>query len=152
MTTSLIPDPALPAPGARAGITEDMIRDLVVTFYGRIREDDVLGPIFSDVIGANWDPHLDKMCNFWSSVTLKSARYDGRPLPVHAAIGQIEDHHFAYWLELFGDTARAVCPAEAAELFVDRAGRIAESLRLGVAIARGQLTVTPPNADAPNDG
>ena len=49
-------------------ITENMIRQLVHGFYAKVRADQELGPIFARVIGEDWDPHLEKMCAFWSSV------------------------------------------------------------------------------------
>ncbi len=45
------------SPGASVGIDEAMIRDVVHAFYGRIREDALLGPIFGRAI-ADWDRHL----------------------------------------------------------------------------------------------
>src|SRR3546814_13779599 len=60
-----------------------MIHDVVHAFYGRIRQDAVLGPIFDGVIQDRWDYHLAKMCDFWSSVLLMTGRYDGRPMPAH---------------------------------------------------------------------
>ena len=54
------------------------------------------------------------------------------PLPVDA-------QHFDRWLELFRQTARAVCPPRAAALFIERAALIARSLELGVANANGVL-------------
>ncbi len=141
---TLVQDPAAPSPGELAGISEEMICNLVHTFYGHIRADATLGPIFQDVIGENWDPHLAKMCDFWSSVTLKSARYKGTPMAAHIRIDRLEDRHFDHWLALFRETVAEICPADAAALFDDRARRIAQSLRLGVAMHRGKLTVTPP--------
>ena len=41
--------------------------------------------------------------------------------------------HFDRWLALFNDTAREVCPPAAAEHFIERAHRVAESLELGIA-------------------
>ena len=41
------------------------------------------------------------------------------------------------WLALFGTTAQATCSTEAARLFIDRSQRIAASLQLGIALARG---------------
>jgi hemoglobin len=52
---------------ARTGIDEEMIRNLVHSFYERVRSDAVLGPIFAARI-KDWDPHLERMCAFWSSV------------------------------------------------------------------------------------
>lgn len=123
------------APGVAAGVTEPMIRELVHTFYGRVRADEVLGPIFDAHIN-DWPPHLERMCAFWSSVTLMSGRYKGQPMVMHARIPGIDGPHFARWLALFRDTAAEVCPADAAALFVDRAERIAQSLQIGIALHR----------------
>ncbi len=126
------------SPGYALGVTEAMIETLVRAFYGKVRADAVLGPIFAAGI-ADWEPHLHRMFHFWSSVTLMSGRYHGTPMPAHARIAGIGPDHFARWLELFADTAREVCPPEAAALFVDRAQRIAQSLQMGIAVSRGEL-------------
>lgn len=132
------------APGHAAGVTEAMVHDVVHAFYGRIRADAVLGPIFEGVIKDNWDHHLAKMCDFWSSVLLMTGRYDGRPMPAHIRIdvGQgagLSDAHFAHWLELFRATVQERCPPAAAALFEDRAQKIAASLLQGVQFSRGEL-------------
>ncbi len=126
------------APGLAVDITEPMIGALVDAFYARVRQDPVLGPVF-DARVEDWDGHLAKLKDFWSSLALLSGRYKGRPMPVHAAIGEISDAHFARWLALFAQTARDMCPAAAADLFVDRANRIAASLKLGIALHRQSL-------------
>jgi hypothetical protein len=46
---------------------------------------------------------------------------------------------------MFKETAREVCTAEAAELFIDRSERIAESLKQGIDIARGRGAPDPLN-------
>jgi hemoglobin len=46
----MVRDPHPKAPGIEAGVTEPMIRDLVHEFYARVRQDAVLGPIFSSSI------------------------------------------------------------------------------------------------------
>ena len=126
------------APGAAVGATEAIIERVVHSFYDRIRADDLLGPIFSGKIH-DWDPHLRKMCDFWSSMLLMTKRYDGRPVPAHLAIEGLEAPHFARWLDLFRATARAECPPEMADLFIDRAERVAQSLRLSIDFQRGVL-------------
>ncbi|MCB1504979.1 MAG: group III truncated hemoglobin [Hyphomicrobiaceae bacterium] len=122
---------------ARTGIDEVMIERLVHTFYARIRTDTVLGPIFAERI-ADWDPHLERMCAFWSSVTLMSGRYHGRPMQAHANL-PIGGNDFDRWLALFAETASDVCPAAAAELFIGKAELIAQSLELGIASYRGDV-------------
>lgn len=48
-----------------------MIERLVRTFYTRVRDDARLSPVFAARI-ADWEPHLARMCDFWSSVIPKS--------------------------------------------------------------------------------
>jgi hemoglobin len=131
-------DPHPKSPGAAAGVTEAMIHELVHEFYARVRRDAVLGPVFNDVI-QDWDAHLDKLCAFWSSVTLMTGRYKGTPMKAHAELPQIGSAHFTQWLALFRTTAAEVCPPAAAALFAAKADRIAESLQMGIALHRGVL-------------
>ena len=122
---------------ARTGITEAMIERLVRSFYERVRADEMLGPIFDARI-RDWEPHLQQMCAFWSSVALMSGRYHCAPMPKHLPL-PVDATHFDRWLALFEATAAEVCPPEAAAHFLERAHRIAASLELGVAGANGVL-------------
>jgi hemoglobin len=123
-------------------LDEAMVHAVVHGFYDRIRADDLLSPIFYSVIPPEaWPTHLSKMCNFWSSVLLRTDRYDGRPLPPHLAIPGLAEEHFRRWLTLFRTTVRELCPPEVAALFMDRALRIAHSFRLAVAFSRGESTM-----------
>ena len=119
----------------RTGITEAMIETLVRGFYDRVRADGLLGPIFQARI-ADWEPHLQRMCAFWSSVTLMSGRYHGQPMTKHLSL-PIDARHFDRWLWLFAQTAGELCPPAAADYFVERANVIAQSLELGVAGSAG---------------
>lgn len=128
-TGRLIPD----------GLDEAMVRAVVDDFYRKARLDDVVGPIFNRIIpDADWPAHLDKIARFWSSMLLGTATYDGRPMPKHLAIGDLADPHFERWLNLFKETVDEKCPPAVAALFVDRAERVAHSLRLGLAQYRGR--------------
>jgi len=122
---------------AETGIDEAMIERLVRGFYARVRADELLGPVFESRI-ADWEPHLRGMFAFWSSVALHSGVYHGDPMSRHVAL-PVDARHFDRWLALFTETARGLCPPAAAALFVDRAHRIARSLEMGVACARGVL-------------
>jgi hemoglobin len=113
--------------------TESQIEDLVAAFYARIRRHPTLGPVFARVIGEDWTPHLKVMCDFWSSVMLTTGRYKGRPIPAHVRIADIEPKHFVEWLTLFEATAKELFSPDLAASFVDKAKRIAESLKLGLA-------------------
>jgi hemoglobin len=122
---------------AETGIDEAMIERLVRGFYTRIQSDAILGPVFASRI-ADWEPHLQKMFAFWSSVALMTGRYHGQPMVKHLPL-PIDAEHFDRWLALFEETARDLCPAKAADRFVMLAHRIGESLELGIAGGRGVL-------------
>jgi len=87
---------------------------------------------------ADWEPHLKQMCAFWSSVALMTGRYHGAPMPKHLVL-PVDAAHFDRWLKLFEETARELCPPQAAAHLVERARRIAASLELGVAGANGVI-------------
>ena len=125
-------------PGEPAGVTEDMISEVVDTFYARVRRDEVLGPIFNRIVD-DWPEHLAKLKDFWSSVLLMTGRFKGRPMAVHVGIPDIERSHFERWLSLFGETVTELCPPAAAAVFREKAAMIAESLQLGIAVSRGEL-------------
>jgi len=121
------------ARAAEMGIDDAYISRLVETFYQRIRAHPLIGPIFEQVIGENWDPHLDRMKDFWASVALNAGRYSGKPVPVHQKLDGVEPWHFNIWLSLFRQTLEDTAPTPAAvPYFMERAERIAESLQLAM--------------------
>lgn len=122
---------------ARTGIDEAMIDRLIRSFYGKVQSDALLAPIFAARI-VDWEPHFERMSEFWSSVALMSGIYHGRPMEKHLPL-PVDGRHFDRWLELFRQTAREVCPAAAAEHFIERAERIARSLEMGIAGQHGIL-------------
>ena len=124
---------AATAPLRPPSVNEEMIRRLVHAFYGRVRADAELGPIFERVIGRNWDAHLANMCDFWSSVMLTSGRYKGQPVPAHLKHrGRITPALFDRWLGLWKVTTDELMAPEAAAALQGKAVRIAESLQLAL--------------------
>jgi hemoglobin len=118
-------------------VDEAMIERLVHTFYGRVRADGLLGPVFEAKV-ADWDDHLAKLCAFWSSVMLRTGRYDGRPMRPHLMM-RLGGAHFDRWLDLFEATAAEIFPPAIAALFVDRARRIADSFEAGIGAQQGEI-------------
>jgi hemoglobin len=110
---------------ARDGrMTETEIRTMVETFYDRVRADAALGPIFEPRIGDDWQAHMDRMVDFWSSVLLATGRFRGNPLATHRAIAELRSHHFDRWLELFEEVLREVLPEHKAADVLGRARRM----------------------------
>ncbi len=138
-----------------ASVTEDSIRQLVHRFYASVHKDGLIGPIFDrEIEPERWPAHLEKMCAFWSSLLLRTRRYDGRPLPPHLRLDEISDEHFQRWLALFRATAQEVFDAEDAVAVATLAERIAHSFRLAVAFHRGEDTtkLRPYSAAKENSG
>jgi hemoglobin len=122
---------------ARTGIDEPMIERVVRGFYAKVRQDPLIGPVFEARI-TDWEPHLQRMCAFWSSVALMSGRYHGSPMVKHMPL-PVDAAHFDRWLALFRETVRELCPPAAQAHFIERAERIAESLEMGVATHHGVM-------------
>ncbi|MDQ2633019.1 MAG: group III truncated hemoglobin [Pseudomonadota bacterium] len=126
----LRPTPEMPL--VHPSVDRAFIGALVRDFYGRVRADARLGPIFASEIHGDWEPHLEKMTDFWCSVILKNGAYSGRPVPAHLKLKQVREEDFDVWLGHFHETVEARCLPEVAEVFIDRAERIARSLKLAM--------------------
>ena len=125
MIVSLSEHTSLPDAATIDRISDDAIRRLVDGFYAKVRADHELAPIFANAIADDqWEPHLAKMRDFWSSVMLTTGRYKGNPVAVHMAVAHLEPHLFSRWLELFED--------DIAGAFRAKAVRIADSLNLAL--------------------
>jgi len=115
---------------AALGIDEALVSELVDTFYARVRQDPLLGPVFEAAIGDHWDAHLAKLKDFWSAIALGTRRYNGRPMPAHLRLKGISRAHFERWLGLFRETVDAVMPnPAAADFFYDRANLIGRNFQ-----------------------
>jgi len=112
-------------------ISEESICQLVDAFYVKVRADEALAPIFENAIH-DWQPHLEKMYAFWSSVMLTTGRYNGNPLIKHMVLPGIQPELFARWLELFHQTCVELFDDDISAAFRVKAERIAESLKLGI--------------------
>jgi len=113
-------------------MTEAQLTSLVHRFYAKVREDDVLGPVFGNAI-SDWPHHLGKMVDFWSSVMLTTGRYKGNPLMMHLKhVAKIRPDMFGRWLDLWRETAGEVLDDAGAAAVAAKAERIAESLQHGM--------------------
>lgn len=110
--------------------TEEEVASLVHTFYACIRQDRILGPIFELHI-EDWNQHLAKLVDFWSSILRRSGRFSGAPMPKHAALPGLSAPLFQRWLALFRENAAAQPNQVMAQQACLMAERIAQSLWMG---------------------
>lgn len=115
--------------------TEAEVTALVHTFYARVRQDEVLGPIFEAHIG-NWDRHLAKLVDFWSAILRRTGRFSGAPMPKHAGLPGLSAELFQRWLKLFRENAVAQSNQAMAGQACAMAECIAQSLWMGYQISR----------------
>ncbi len=116
-------------------ITEKSIKQLVDNFYIKIRQDTELGPIFNQAIGTSdeeWQPHLEKLYAFWSSIMLASRRYHGNPMKKHIDLPLFDLSLFDRWLTLFQETAHELYTKDIAIQYQVKSQNIARNLRLVV--------------------
>ena len=122
-------------------ISESALAELVHRFYAKARLDPEIGPIFNRAVG-DWDAHLEKLTDFWSSVMLTSGRYKGNPMVAHLRQKTLTPAHFERWLVLFRETAGEVFAPDAAAAVIARAENIGRSLQLAL-FYRPQRTAAP---------
>jgi hemoglobin len=100
------------------------IRLLVDQFYSKVRNDGLIGPIFTKVIGNRWPKHLDTMYKFWETLLLDEHTYHGAPFPPHAPL-PIDETHFKQWILLFKETVDFYFSGKKAEEAKWRADKMA---------------------------
>jgi len=119
--------------------SRDEIVRLVDAFYTRVREDDLLGPIFDEVARVDWAEHLPKMYAFWETVLFGAGTFRGNPLAVHSALAQktpLTSREFDRWVELFQATVDELFEGPVAEDARMRAARIAFTMQHHLGMAR----------------
>jgi len=108
------------------------IFNIVSHFYTKIRKEEILGPIFNQVI-KNWDEHLKRLTDFWQTNLLFVANYKGNPIKVHQQVdvifgGNITEKHFGIWLNLWFATIDELHTGEKAETAKRRARKMSTHL------------------------
>ena len=107
------------------------VKLLVNTFYGKVREYKLIGPIFDERIQDRWPEHLAKMYTFWQTVLLGEHTYYGSPFPPHAKL-PVEKIHFERWLTLFSETLNELFTGEIAVEAMWRANKMAEMFQFKI--------------------
>lgn len=115
----------------RIPVTPADIDRVVTVFYAAIRRHEVLGPIFGGHV-TDWPEHEEKIARFWRNAILYERSYDGNPMRVHMAAGDVQPEHFTPWLMLFDETLRRTLQPEQAAAWSALAHRIGAGLRMGV--------------------
>lgn len=106
-TANAVPVPPPACAAASGAISEDDIVALVHRFYANVREDAVLGPIFTRHVD-DWDAHLALLVDFWSALLRGTRRFRGAPVTRHNALPGLDAALFERWLALFDATTTSL--------------------------------------------
>lgn len=119
---------------------------LVRSFYEKVRENPVLGPIFNNTI-KDWDAHLEHLTTFWETSLFMTRKlehkYHGDPLEAHVKVDKennqsITEKHFGIWLNLWFETIEALFHGDNTENAKRRARKMGTFLYLKIFEARSQ--------------
>ena len=109
----------------------ESITQLVHGFYGDVRRDPLLGPVFDEALHGQWDAHLQRLVDFWSTGALGTRSFKGDVFGKHMALEGVTPAHFAAWVGLWQQhTSRLFAPEVARDLQVAAHG-IARNLFRG---------------------
>lgn len=117
---------------------------LVRTFYSKVREDKLLGPIFNGII-TDWETHLELLTDFWETNLLYARKYFGNPMHAHIEVDKkigntMNELHFGTWINLWYQTLNEYFEGEVAEIAKNRARNMGTFIHLNVFNARHQDT------------
>jgi len=120
------------------------VRELVSSFYDKVRADDTLGPFFNPII-EDWDAHIERLTSFWETSLFMTKKlehkYHGDPLGAHVKVDQennnsITELHFGLWLNLWYQTLDELFEGEVADNAKHRARKMGTFLYLKIFEAR----------------
>ena len=115
----------------RFAITAQQIDATLAEFYACVREHPGLGPVFHRHV-SDWPEHEAKIARFWRNAILLERAYDGNPMAVHIAAGDVRAQMFAVWLGLFDSVLNRTLPADTAAAWSALAHRIGRGMQMAV--------------------
>ncbi len=101
---------------------------LVDTFYEKVKTDETIGYLFTEIAKVNWEKHLPKMYDFWENILFYTNNYSGSPMMVHKELHEkspLNAEHFSHWTTLFCVNIDAHFKGKKANEIKERAKNIA---------------------------
>ncbi len=108
---------------------------LVDAFYAKIKVDNLIGFIFTDINNVNWEKHLPIMYNFFENMLFYTGSYTGNPMEVHKHVNRLfplTTEHFLRWNLLFSKTVDELFAGKTAELVKQRVNSISTVMQLKI--------------------
>jgi hemoglobin len=84
---------------------------LINAFYSKVKQDELLGPIFNDAQNFSWETHIPVMIDFWETLLLGTDSYRGNAMRKHMDLHRrspLTTEHFDQWKKLFYETLEEI--------------------------------------------
>jgi hemoglobin len=107
------------------------IEKLVNAFYEKVKTDEKIGYLFTDVAKVKWELHLPKMYDFWENIIFFTGNYEGNPMVKHKELHEkstMNTGHFQHWNSLFNETVDSLFEGTKAEEIKQRAMNISAAM------------------------
>jgi len=104
------------------------IEKLLLQFYERVKADETIGFIFTEVAQVNWEHHIPIIVDFWETILLDNPVYTKNAMEVHYDLNKkipLQKEHFNSWLHLFTTTVDELFEGKIATIAKTRAKSIA---------------------------
>jgi hemoglobin len=124
--------------GGRPGLLK-----LLRHFYADVRQHQLLGPIFNTQIH-DWPAHIEKIGDFWSTVTGGPPAYSGGMPAPHIPLG-LREEHFQAWLGLWDVNCRTWLSPECAKEMSTLATQIGKRLRQFCGVTQASDSIFGPS-------
>ena len=115
---------------------------LVRTFYPKVRENELLGPIFNTLI-KDWETHLELLTDFWETNLFFVKKYSGNPLEKHVEVDKIYNNkinelHFGTWINMWHHTIDELFEGDIAQLAKNRARNMSTFMNMEIFKSRAE--------------
>ena len=100
----------------------------LTSFYDKVKLDETIGIIFTEVVPVNWSHHIPVITDFWETILLDNPVYRKNAMEVHYSLNKIfplQKKHFEAWLRIFNATLDDMFTGDKASLAKKRALSIA---------------------------
>jgi hemoglobin len=104
------------------------IEKFITRFYEKVKTNEVIGFIFTDIAKVDWEHHIPVITDFWETILLDNPVYKNNAMGVHYALNAklpLQEAHFKTWVQLFSETVDEYFEGKVAMLAKTRAASIA---------------------------
>lgn len=108
--------------------TRQDIELFIKVFYEKVKTNDTIGIIFTEIVPINWEHHISLITDFWESILLDNPVYKKNAMEVHYTLNKIfplKKEHFDAWLDIFNHTIDIMYEGEKVIMAKKRAKSIA---------------------------